>query len=78
MPMAPTMASDMGVKIHPRQRLVAIAQAEITTEFLKLCEKHKLTRGEEVMILSEMMASSSQYVVRFERHGRYDKSGGIA
>ncbi len=62
---------------HPRMVVVATARVEIVREFLKVQEKHNLTHGETVGILAELLTSEAKWMIRMERHGDYDKPGGL-
>ena len=64
-------------QLHERVFPVQQAAAEIQMEFWRSVEKHELTYGEVVSIVSEILASAAKYMIREERHGDASKPGGL-
>ena len=50
---------------------------ELLDYLLKLREKHQLTAGETVALVAHELAEDAKYIIRWERHGRTDKPGGL-
>ena len=67
---------------HPRTQIVSEAEIELKTAYLDIADKHELTTGERLRVLSNAMhsgiASIAKYAIRHERHGKgSDKPGDI-
>jgi hypothetical protein len=67
---------------HPRAQIVSKAEIELETAYLDIADKHELTTGERLRVLSNAMhsgiASIAKYAIRHERHGKgSDKPGDI-
>jgi len=56
------------MRLHPRYFIVREASAAITNAVHAATEKHDLTLGEVVSILTEQLALSAKYLLRVERH----------
>lgn len=65
------------MKQHPRVQIVKRAKLEFMDFFCDWLEKHQLTPGEIIQILSAEITSMVKYVIRVERHGRDDKEGDL-
>ena len=69
-------------KIHKRESIVRLAELDITEAVHKITEKHKLTTLEMLCVvngaMSGVIGSIVKYEIRNERHGNYDKPGGLA
>jgi len=63
------------VKIHPRTLIVQSARHEFSSFLLDLIDKHELTFGETIQLLSNEIGENSKYLIRVERHGNSDKKG---
>ena len=63
------------MKLHPRTQIVSKAQSELVHFMLTLEQKHGLTYGELVKILSLRVADLAKYMIRDERHPDSDKRG---
>ena len=70
------------MRIHKREFTVRQAELEITEAVHKITDKHKLTTWEMLRVvnvaLSGVIGSIVRYEIRNERHGNYDKPGGLA
>jgi len=66
---------------HPRAQIVRVAETELEKAYLDIAEKHDLTTGERLRVLSNALhsgiASIAKYAIRHERHGSGDKPGDI-
>ena len=56
------------MRIHPRYFIVSKAENELSTFLLDLEQKHELTYGEVVRILSTLLAREAKHMIREERH----------
>lgn len=55
-------------QIHPRYWVVSKAENELSEFWLSLLERHELTDGEAVKLLSSLLAQLAKYVIQYERH----------
>lgn len=69
-----------GPRLHPRQQPVALAQSEIEIAFWQAVEKAEpeLTYVETMQILASLERSCLKAMLRWERHGDYEKPAGWA
>ena len=71
----------MGLRLHERELLVRKAEGEVRAAFLDALRKHDLTGGEELRVVSSVLADYLQtfakYAIREERHGDASKAGGL-
>ena len=44
-------------------------------DFRVTCEEHRLTPGEQAILVGKIVQSNARYVIRFERHGNFEKQG---
>lgn len=65
------------MKQHPRVAIVKKAILEFNTFYCDWMDKHELTPGELIKILSAEITTMVKYVIRVERHGRDDKEGDL-
>lgn len=56
------------MKLHNRMMLVQEARAEFGKLVAEWAEKHDLTYGELVSVMSEQLQSIAKYMIREERH----------
>lgn len=64
------------MKIHPRYFIVSKAENEISMFLLDLIQKHDLTYGETVKILTHLLQTQAKYMIRDERHPDDDDKRG--
>lgn len=64
-------------KIHPRQKIVREATNEINTSLFSIIDKHGITDGEVLNILSSFLSTQAKYMIRQERHQDTNKPGGL-
>lgn len=67
-----------GVKMHERVMIVQKAHNKLASALIEIGQEFGLTPSEEASILHQCMGQSLKYVIRYERHGNYDKRGGEA
>lgn len=63
------------MKVHNRTMLIQRLQSEFAIIWLEFTEKHEITFGEGVHILGSLLQDVARYMIRFERHGNYEKKG---
>jgi len=66
------------VRLHPRERLVDLAENELTRAILDVREKHDITGVEYLQFLTLEMQRTLKYMLRYERHGDGEKEAGLA
>lgn len=70
------------MKLHPRESIVRKAGSDLLGALIEIREKHELTDGEYLAMLSETFGNSishlAKYMIRYERHEDYQKEGGLA
>lgn len=68
-------------RLHKREAIVSTCRNELAIHVLKEFERHGLTEGEQLRVLSElysdMVGTMAKYMIRQERHGRADVPGGL-
>lgn len=62
------MSIDDMPKIHEREIVIDKAENEFMLFFSELSEKHNLTSGELLKMLSSYMLRLSNYIIKHERH----------
>lgn len=69
-----------GPKLHPRERPVALAKANLAVAFWQAVDEHapEITYVELLQVLSSLQESLLKDMLRIERHGDADKSAGWA
>jgi DNA-binding transcriptional regulator YiaG len=65
------------MKLHPRERIVDAAERDIQLAIREMRKKYKLTSGEFMMIMGQLLSHYAKYEIRWERHGNMEKEGGL-
>ena len=70
------------LRTHERELPTNIAQNELVIAIVNELEKHDLTDGEYIRVISDvfhtLLSDWAKYQIREERHGNRDSLGGIA
>jgi hypothetical protein len=65
----------MAIKLHERTFAVKNAKIQIESQVSKIASEADLTYGELFSILSQIMLSTSTYLIRLERHDDASEPG---
>jgi hypothetical protein len=65
-----------GIRVHPRTRIVGLANLAIGEAVLKAIQEHELTDAEIAGILAEQILRWNKYAIRHERHPDEPGKGG--
>lgn len=65
-------------KRHEREKITHKAGAKIELALLELQDEHDLTDVEMLQMINSWTQTKLKYMLRFERHGHYEKPGGLA
>jgi hypothetical protein len=64
------------MRLHPRTRLVQLAELEINEAISAVWKRHDLTSLEVCQILTSRLALTQKYMLRSERHPDNPDKGG--
>lgn len=66
------------MELHERRIPVAKAGLALNESLCKISEEYELTLGETLQLLLSEAQNCTKYIIRYERHGNYEKKGGEA
>lgn len=64
-----------GIRLHERYFKVQNADIDLEGFLIDWRKKHGMTWGEELSIISQILARNAKYMIREERHGDQDIKG---